>query len=165
MQHDFNTGQPQSQSPSPVTVNQNQPSDLGMSSTMRMFAQFGFAGLAACLVMIMYRDISRDSREMREMYRDEAERNRIELRAMSDAADKRNDGADKRNSEIANRLTVLTFEMSRATDALRSAGLKLEQSVTGVKPPKADDEQGTAPRPRAKSDGNGSTVTGPGGSP
>lgn len=136
----------------PVIVQQNQPStDLGMSPFMRMFAQFGFAGLAAVMLVMMYRDISRDSRDMREMYRDESERNRIELRAMSDAADKRNDAADKRNSEIANRLTSLTFEMSRATDALRSAGLKLEQSVTGIKP--SDDQEVVAPAPRRKAVG------------
>jgi hypothetical protein len=145
----------------PVIVQQNPPATvdytLGMSPVMRMFAQFGFAGLAAVLVIIMYRDISRDSREMREMYRDEADRNRIELRAMSEAADKRNDAADRRNNEIANRLTSLTFELSRATDVLRSAGLKLEQSVTGAKPPTENDEHGsTAPMPRAKTSVTGS---------
>lgn len=153
--------QPNQQQP-PVIVQQNQPAaaDMGMSPFMRMFTQFGFAGLAAVMLVMMYRDMSRDSREMREMYRDESERNRIELRAMSDAADKRNDAADKRNSEIANRLTALTFEMSRATDALRSAGLKLEQSVTGIKPP--SDEQGSvAPPPRRKGSGVFTAIKGP----
>lgn len=164
MQQDTNTVSVPGQTP--VIVQQNQPAqpdyNLGMSPVMRMFTQFGFAGLAALMLVMMYRDISRDGREMREMYRDESERNRVELRAMSEAADKRNDAADKRNTEIANRLTMLTFELSRASDALRTAGLKLEQSVTGAKP-NADDEQGnTAPMPRRK---YGDGVTGPGGHP
>lgn len=153
----------------PVIVQQNQPPapdyTMGMTPTMRVFTQFGFAGLAALMLVMMYRDMSRDSREMREMYRDEADRNRVELRAMSEAADRRNDAADKRNNEIASRLTTLTYELQRATDVLRSAGIKLEQRVTGEKPAGDDggNHESTAPPPRAKIRATGSA--GPGGSP
>lgn len=102
---------------------------MGMPPMMRMFTQFGFAGLAALMLVMMYRDISRDGKEMREMYRDESDRNRVELRTMSEAADRRNDAADKRNTEIASRLTSLTHELQRATDVLRAAGLKLGQVI------------------------------------
>jgi hypothetical protein len=163
MQQDHSNSDAHQSAQAPTIIQQNQPAaDLGMSPYMRAFTQFGFAGLAALMLVMMYRDMSRDNRDMKEMYRDESERNRIEFRMMSDAADKRNDSADKRNNEIANRLTTLTFELTRATDALRAAGLKLEQSVTAVKPP--NDEQGfVAPRPRLKSGGVGPTE--PGGIP
>lgn len=108
------------------------------------FVQLGFAGLAAIMLVMMYLDMSRESRVVREQVWIEAAANRAELREMSAAADRRNDAADRRNAEIAARIVDVTHELQRAVDVLRAAGLKFDKAVREM------DEHGTAPAPRVK---------------